>query len=211
MVATLRSAPQVTHCRNCPNARQIEGDRYSCSHFNQVTRAHWPATDDCYWALEDKQACAQAELDRYLQEQAEAVAPPHRLIQADDVGFVQKVVVSGPRTAGYIYSGLGARGWSANHIDRRFPDALIAARSVAIHYARRQKLRIDEDTLSAAIRQTYGVDIWPRDIGTWKEQERGVEWLVPVNESAQPYRIDIDQLEAANQEVAAIEADIARF
>jgi len=100
MVATLQQDPQVTHCSNCPFAHHIEGDRYSCGHFNEVTRGHWEATHECKWAVEDEQSKAQEELGQSIEAQANTIAPEH-LSDADKIKIAQHL-----QTVGGIYDNL---------------------------------------------------------------------------------------------------------
>lgn len=50
-------------CSTCPFARQIEGNKYSCSAthnlHNSTVRGHWEATADCERAIEDEEQLTQ--------------------------------------------------------------------------------------------------------------------------------------------------------
>ena len=213
MVATLQRDPQVTHCQNCPNARHIEGNRYSCALDGKVTRGHWPATQDCYWAVEDEQAKAQSELEQHIEVQAETIAPEYELREVEELVVAVDINY---QVAGYVYFSLVEREWYVNHTDRPFTNLREAADSVAIYYSRRQSITLTQGTVCQTLREVYGADICGEDVTGWEWDDW--ELVVTVSDTAESYRVTLEQIEAANkqteytaQEAADIEADLLRF
>ena len=202
--------PQTLTCATCPNAQQIEGDRYSCGHFNEVTRGHWEATQDCKWAL------TQEEIVEHLDQQADAIAPEIKLIPYETNGMAEIAIELQGQVIGDASQGFDGV-WYLAHTDRPFNSPEEAAAALVEWHQRRQNVAVTQGTLATAINRSQHTRIIGEDITGWSWHFQGY-WTVTVTDTAQPYTISLEQLEEANRqpeytsaEVATLEADIDRF
>ena len=155
LTATAPAKQQVTHCQNCPFARQIEGNRYCCGLDGKVTRGHWPATQDCYWALEDEQRKAQAELDRHVRQQANEIAPEIKLIPYETNGLSEVAIEFQGQVIGDASQGFDGI-WYLAHTDQPFSNPEAAAQALVEWHQRRQNATVTQGTLVVCQFSTCG-------------------------------------------------------
>jgi len=73
----IQQQPFAKTCATCPfyQSHQDGTDKGWCGLFNAFARENHAITQDCINTIADEQAVAQAELNEYIEVQAEAIAP----------------------------------------------------------------------------------------------------------------------------------------
>lgn len=148
LTATL---PEKQTCSGCPNWQQSNRTPNVgfCPLYDEPTFGHDVAGDNC--PLQDEQGKAQNELNRLIDEQANAIAPEYRLAPIDVCGLPEFEVWVGEHFVGMV-SFAPNMGWFAIHTDRPFATENEAARSLAIWHSRKPEPQLEtEEGITATV------------------------------------------------------------